>query len=344
MIRFDCDYTEGAHPRILERIVKTNMEQTAGYGFDPHCEHAAALIRAACENEALDVHFLPGGTQANIAVLGAGLKPYQGVLSPETGHINIHEAGAIEHIGQKVLPLPAPEGRITAEQVDAYCAEYYADATHDYIVMPGAVYISFPTEVGTLYTLKELEALRAACDKWHLILFIDGARLGYGLSAPGNDVTLRDIARIADVFYIGGTKVGALFGEAVVIRNETLKIDFRYHMKQNCGIIAKGRLLGIQFEVLFEDGLYFELGKKASAQAVRIREALKRKGAGFQADSSTNQQFVILPDSQYAVLAREFIFSEGRKPDKEHTAFRICTSWATEDAAVDRLIALIEEL
>ena len=344
MIRFDCDYTEGAHPRILERMLETNMEQTAGYGFDPHCERAAALIKKACGNDALDVHFLPGGTQANIAVLSAALRPHQGVLSPESGHINIHEAGAIEHIGQKVLPLESADGTITATQIDGYCAEYYADATHDYIAMPGAVYISFPTETGTLYTLKELTAIREACDKWNLILFIDGARLGYGLGSAENDVTLPDIARLANVFYIGGTKLGALFGEAVVIRDLPYKEEFRYHMKQNCGILAKGRLLGIQFEVMFEDGLYFELGKKATAQAMRIREAFRKAGAGFSCDSPTNQQFVILPDAQYEALAKEFIFSVGRKPDAAHTLFRVCTSWATADEAVDKLIGMIEAL
>ncbi|MDO4492733.1 MAG: aminotransferase class I/II-fold pyridoxal phosphate-dependent enzyme [Clostridia bacterium] len=344
MIRFECDYTEGAHPALMQRLLETNMEQCCGYGLDPHCDNARALIRKACENDALDVHFLPGGTQANVTVIAAALRSHQGVLSADTGHIAVHEAGAVEHTGHKVLTVPNTDGKISAAQIDTYCAEYYADDTHDYIVPPAMVYISFPTETGTLYTDAELTAIRTVCDRWDLLLFVDGARLGYGIGAPGNDVTLPRLAALADVFYIGGTKVGALFGEAVCIRSEALKKDFRYHMKQNLSILAKGRLMGVQFETLFENGLYFELGKKASAQAVRIREALAGKGFTPLGSSMTNQQFFEMPDEAFAKLAETYVFSVMRKPGPGRTAFRVCTSWATADETVDALIADINAL
>lgn len=344
MIRFECDYTEGAHPKLLERLIETNMEQCCGYGLDPHCDRARELIKKACGCDSLDVHFLPGGTQANVAVISASLRPHEGVLSAETGHINIHEAGAVEHTGHKVLSLPETDGKITAEQIDRYCAEYYADETHEYVVKPGMVYLSFPTETGSLYSDAELTAIREACDKWSLYLFVDGARLGYALGAPQNDLTMPRLAALSDVFYIGGTKVGALFGEAVCIRTDALKKDFRYHMKQNLGILAKARLMGVQFEVFFEDGLYESIGKKASEQAVRIREALIKKGYTPSGSSCTNQQFFEMPDEPFKKLCEKYVFSVGRKPGPGRSAFRACTSWATTDEAVDALIADIEAL
>ena len=253
MIHFECDYLEGCHPAILQRLEKTNLEQTTGYGTDPHCKRAAELIRLACEAPESKVHFLVGGTQTNATVLSALLRPHQGVLCAATGHINVHETGAIEHGGHKVLPLPGTDGKISAAQVEAALDGHFNDVNHEHIVQPGAVYISFPTELGTLYSLQELEEISAVCRNWEIPFFIDGARLGYGLASSRCDVQLKDIARLADVFYIGGTKQGALFGEAVVFRDTALARDFRYLVKMNGGMLAKGRLLGIQFETLMED-------------------------------------------------------------------------------------------
>ena len=254
MIRFDCDYVEGAHEMILRRMLETNMQQTAGYGEDEICESARQKIRATCDAPEAAVHFLVGGTQANATVIASILRPHQGVLCAATGHINVHETGAVEALGHKVLPLPHTEGKITAEQVRQAVEAHYADAAFEHIVQPGMVYISHPTEYGTLYSLAELTALSEVCRACRLPLFLDGARLGYGLAA--GDVTLPDLARLCDVFYIGGTKCGALLGEAVVICDPALQKDFRYHIKQRGGMLAKGRLLGIQFDVLFTDGLY----------------------------------------------------------------------------------------
>ncbi len=334
MIRFNCDYSEGAHPRIMQRLLDTNMEQTAGYGEDPHCEHAAALIRKECGREDVDVHFMVGGTQTNLAVISAALRPHQGVISADTGHVNVHESGAIEATGHKVLAQPCRDGKLTAQQVRRVVEDHFGDETQVHMVQPKMVYISHPTEVGTLYTKAELEALHALCAEKGLFLFMDGARLGYGLTAPGTDVTLADIARLCDVFYIGGTKVGALFGEALVIANACLKEDFRYIIKQKGAMLAKGRLLGVQFETLFEDGLYYEMGRHANEAAAIIREACQQQGYDFLCPSPTNQQFPILPDAQLAKLAEEYAFAYFGRVDATHSAVRFCTSWCTklEDA------------
>lgn len=344
MIRFESDYTEGAHEKILEQLVKTNYEQTPGYGQDVHCEQARQYIKKACANDNLAVHFLVGGTQANTTVIASVLRPHQGVISASTGHINVHETGAIEATGHKVIAVASEDGKITASQVKNVYDAHWADPDHEHMVQPGMVYISHPTENGTIYSKKELQEISAVCQDRGLPLFLDGARLGYGLAAPGNDLGLPDLARLCDVFYIGGTKVGALFGEAVVICNDNLKKDFRYHIKQHGGMLAKGRLLGLQFETLFKDGLYFEMGEHAIRLAMLIRDAFTRKGFNFLYDSPTNQQFPILPRSALEKLSAKYSFSTWARIDDEHTAVRFCTSWATQEDAVKTLVEDIMSL
>lgn len=338
MIQFQCDYNEGAHPRILERIMQTNYEQTVGYGEDHYCDMARKLICKACGKPDADVHFLVGGTQANATVISSVLRPHQGVLCVRSGHINVHETGAIEHSGHKVLALDGADGLLSAESVRLAVLEHLAEDGPEHTVQPGMVYISFSSEVGTVYSLDQLEALSSVCREYGLPLFIDGARMGYGLASEGCDVTLEDIARLADVFYIGGTKQGALFGEAVVITNDALKKDFRYMIKLNGGMLAKGRLLGIQFLTLFEDGLYMELAHHAVKQAMRIRDAFAAKGYDFLVTSPSNQQFPILPNDVMERLSADFMFSVWQKTDDSHTAVRFCTSWATKSESVDALI------
>ena len=338
MIQFQCDYNEGCHPLILQRLTETNMEQTVGYGMDPHCEHARLLIREACQMPDADVHFLVGGTQTNTTVISACLRPYQGVLCAQTGHINVHETGAIEHTGHKVLPLPTDDGLLTAEQVEAAISGHFADGNAEHMVQPGMVYVSFPSEAGTIYTRQQLQQISDVCRRHDVPLFVDGARLGYGLMSPQCDLSLSDLARLADVFYIGGTKQGALFGEALVITKESLKRDFRYSLKQCGGMLAKGRLLGIQYEVLFTNGLYFSIARHAIELAMHIRQELTRRGYSFLIDSPTNQQFPILPNDLYERLSHEFLFDYWCPVDEGHTAVRICTSWATVDQNVERLL------
>ena len=291
MILFQCDYNEGAHPKVMEKLMETNLEQTVGYGEDEHCARAAALIRKACEDDSLAVHFLVGGTQANMTVIAAALRPHQGVIAALTGHINGHETGAVEATGHKVLALPQKDGKISASQVKDLCEAHLNDASFEHTVQPKMVYISNPTEYGTLYTRKELEALHEVCRRYGLYLFLDGARLGYGLAAADNELDLPMIAACCDVFYIGGTKVGALFGEAVVMSNDELKKDFRYLIKQKGGMLAKGRLLGVQFEALFEDGLYMEISRHADRLADKLREAFTQAGFPFLVENQTNQIF-----------------------------------------------------
>lgn len=341
MIQFQCDYNEGAHPKVVQRLMETNMEQTVGYGEDHYCEAARRLIQEACENPNLQVHFLVGGTQTNTTVIAHLLRPHQGVIAAESGHISVHETGAIEHTGHKVLALPAREGKITAAQVEHLVLEHRADSSFEHTVQPGMVYISYPTEFGTLYTKTELEALHEACRKYELPLFIDGARMGYGLASPACDVTLSDIARLADVFYIGGTKVGALFGEAVVSQSPALMRDFRYSIKQHGGMLAKGRLLGLQFEALFTDNLYFDIARHAVSEALRIKKALQDLGVPFLMESHTNQQFPILPNDVVERLNKNFLFTPWQRMSDTHTAIRICTSWGTTTENVDTLITVL---
>lgn len=338
MLRFNCDYLEGCHPAILDALVQTNMEQTSGYGLDPHCEHAAQLVRDLFHCPKAAVHFLVGGTQTNTTVISAALRPWEGVLSADTGHINVHETGAIEATGHKVIPLHGKDGRISAPQVAVACALQGDD---EHIVKPGMVYISFPTEVGTLYNLAQMKDLYLTCHQLGLYLFIDGARLGYGLSSPINDVTPEELARYCDVFTVGGTKVGALFGEAVVITNPELQPHFRYMIKQKGGMLAKGRLLGIQFETLLSENRYLSIAERAVLQAMRIRQALLDKGIPFYVDSPTNQLFPIFTDTQSNALSESFDFATWERLDENHAAYRICTSWATTDEQVEQLIALL---
>lgn len=344
MIRFECDYGEGATQKILNRLFETNLDQTIGYGEDEHCAHARKLIKALCANDTAQVHFLVGGTQANMTLIAAALKPYQGAVAAVTGHINVHETGAIEATGHKVLPLQSEDGKITAAQARALIDAHYADPTREHQVQPGLVYISQPTENGTLYTKDELIALSNVCRETGTLLYVDGARLSYALAADNNDVGIADLARLTDAFYIGGTKTGALFGEAMVIMNPALQKDFRYHIKQRGGMLAKGRLLGIQFECLFEDDTYFKIAAHADALAMRLRRAFEEKGYRLLYDSKTNQQFPILPNAALDELGKKYAFSHWQAIDAAHTAVRFCTSWATKEENVDALIADMKAL
>lgn len=338
MIRFNCDYSEGAYPAILEKLAQTNLEQTAGYGLDPYCEKARKLIQDLCKAPQAQVHFLVGGTQTNMMLIAAALRPYQGALSPDSGHINVHESGAIEATGHKVLALPSKDGKITAQQVQEEYTKHYKDPDREHMVQPKLVYISNPTEIGTIYSKAELTALSKVCRENNLYLYVDGARLGYGLTAKSNDVSLADMAELCDAFYIGGTKVGALFGEALVITNPALQEDFRYVIKQHGGMFAKGRLLGLQFLALLEDGTYFEIARHANELAKQIKQTCIEKGYSFLTQSDTNQQFPILPNSVLEKLGSKYTYSVWQPMDESHSAVRFCTSWATKEEDVASLI------
>lgn len=338
MILFNSDYTEGGHPRLMEALVKTNLEQTVGYGEDVYCEKAREAIRSACDAPQADVHFLVGGTQANFTVISSALRSFQGVLCADSGHINVHETGAVEATGHKVLPLAGQDGKINAKQVKEAFELHWKDESHEHIVQPKMVYISHPTELGTLYTKSELEELHEVCQECGLYLYLDGARMGYGLMAVGTDVTLPDIARCCDVFYIGGTKVGALFGEAVVITNPALKTDFRYCIKQHGGMLAKGRLLGVQFLELFKDGLYYEISKHAIDMAMLLKDGLLKKGYTFFMESSTNQQFVIITDEKLEKIRENYGVTYQQRYDENRSVIRLCTSWATAEENVKKFL------
>lgn len=343
MLRFASDYQEGAHPRVLQKLAETNLEQTAGYGEDEYCLRAAELLRERCMAPHAAVHFLVGGTQTNMTFLSAALRPHQGAICADTGHIAVHETGAVEATGHKVIAVSGAEGKLSAEAVDAVCRRHFSDDSHEHMVMPKVVYVSDSTELGTIYTKAELSQLRAACDRWNLYLYLDGARLGYALCAQGNDVDLPFLASVCDAFYIGGTKQGLLFGEALVLQNSALQQDFRYILKQKGGMLAKGRLLGVQFEEMFRDDLYFELSRHAVEQAMRLKAAFARMGFSFLSDSPSNQQFPILPDSLLERLRKDFAFSDQGRVDATHTAVRFCTSWATRPEDVDALIGALEQ-
>ena len=341
MIHFDSDYMAGAHPEILEALVRTNMEHTAGYGNDPYTEEAKALIRKAVGVEDAQVFFLVGGTQTNAIVIDGILARHEGVVAADSGHIAVHESGAIEASGHKVLTLPHHEGKLRAEEVERYIEDFYADETYPHMVAPGMVYISQPTEYGTIYSLAELEALGAVCRKHAIPLYIDGARLGYGLKAEGADFTLKDVARIADVFYIGGTKVGALFGEAVVVTNPKLLRNLFPLVKQHGALLAKGRLLGLQFGVLFRDGLYERIGEKAVEHAITIRESFRKAGYEVVIESPTNQQFLRLPNEVIDRLRQDMSFDYWGSRGEKESIVRFVTSWATTDEDISRLQELI---
>lgn len=343
MKHFECDYAKGAHPEVLQALIQTNLQETAGYGQDPYCAHARALIMRDCARQDIDVHFLVGGTQTNAVVIASALKPYQGVVSAESGHINVHETGAVEACGHKVLTLPARDGKLDAKDVAALAHTHFTDQAKEHTVCPAMVYLSFPTEWGTLYTKQELKDLRAVCDRYGMYLFIDGARLGYGLMAQENDVSLSDLCNLCDVFSIGGTKVGALFGEAVVIVRNELKRDFRYHIKQRGAMLAKGRLLGVQFAALFEHGLYYTISRNAVLQAQRLKTLLLSQGLALFIDSPTNQQFFVLPNRVVQALSDQVCFELWQKVDETHSAVRICTDWATTQQEVDTLSMQISQ-
>ncbi|MBR3393482.1 MAG: low specificity L-threonine aldolase [Firmicutes bacterium] len=393
MIRFSSDYSEGAHPQILQALINTNMAQTGGYSEDPFCDEAKELIIKAvgAEPAAIDtalsgparanalaeaaspdhpvVHFLVGGTQTNLTVIAACLRPHQGVLCAPTGHINVHETGAVEACGHKVLPLPGIRedqlpyhdyAKIIAAQIEKAVCDHLSDGAFEHIVQPGMVYISQPTEYGTLYSLAELTAISEICRRYNLPLFIDGARLAYGLGSPNNDVTLGDLCRLADVFYIGGTKVGMLFGEGVVITNPAIARDFRYLIKQKGGMLAKGRLLGVQFGEAFRpvpsdadpmtpalpasfDCLYLQMGRHATGLAQKMKQGFLDTGCHLFIDSPTNQQFVILPDDLLPKIAEDFAFEPFARFDETHSVVRFCTSWATPEEHVDTLIQKLKE-
>lgn len=341
MHNFECDYLEGAHPLILERLVATNMEKTPGYTEDSYCEEARRKIRQACGCPDAEVYFLVGGTQTNATVIDALLRPYEGVVATETGHINQHEAGAIEAGGHKVLPIPHQEGKMEAETLNRYLKNFFADEAYTHMVNPGMVYLSHPTEYGTLYTRSELEAIAAVCKEYHLPLFLDGARLGYGLAAEETDVTLETVASVCDVFYIGGTKVGALFGEAVVFPRPGVVKQFFTIVKRHGALLAKGRLLGIQFDTLFTDGLYLKISRHAIEMAARLRQALTDKGYTFFIRPQTNQLFVSLPMKKADELSRKVRFSVWEKHEDHTVVVRFATSWATKPEDIDELISLL---
>ncbi len=338
MIRFECDYAEGAHPKIYEKLLSTNLDQMQGYGLDPHSSKAKALIRQAILREDGDIHFFAGGTQTNLTVISHILRPHQSVISAESGHIFVHETGAIEATGHKVIALPSKDGKITAAQVKSVYENHYNDETREHIPQPGMVYISHPTENGTTYTREELKALSDYCHSVSLPLYLDGARLGYATASPKNDLTLPQIAALCDLFYIGGTKIGPMMGEALVIVNDTYKKDFRYTLKQKGAMLAKGRMLGVQFEALFEDDLYMKISEKAVTLALKIRSACEKEGYSMLYDSVTNQQFPILPNALIDMLLQKYAFYRWAPVDEALTAVRFCTSWATKEEHVNSLI------
>ena len=342
MIRFECDYNTGAHPKVLQALTAVNEEASPGYGEDVHCRRAADLLRALCRAPEADVQFFAGGTQANLTVIAAALRPWQGAVCAQTGHIQEHEGGAVEATGHRVMPLPSADGKITARQLEELCRRCEQDPNRDHIVQPGMVYLSHPTELGTVYTVAELEEISRVARAHGLLFFVDGARLVYGLAA--SDVTLADLARLCDVFYLGGTKAGLLMGEAAVLINPDLQRHFRSVMKQRGAILAKGWLLGAQFEALLSDGLYLDIGRRAVEQAMRLRAAFEEKGWPVLVPSPTNQQFPVLPDEALAVLTRRYAVSLWGKTDPGHTAVRFCTGWSTRDEDVDALIRDIRAL
>ena len=343
MIRFNNDYNHGAFECVLKELAATNGTSYAGYGEDEWCAKAESIIKKLVSNEDALIKFVPGATQANLVVISAALSPVQSVIAADTGHINCHEAASIENTGHKILELPNTDGKIDARQIAACAAAYYDGGTPEYLTEPKMVYLSFPTEKGTLYSKRELREISEVCKRYGMYLFVDGARMGYGLGSERNDLTLRDFAELCDVFYIGGTKCGALFGEALVITEASLKYRFKAHMKQNGAVLANGWLMGLQFAVMLQNGEYFERTKRADELAMQIKTAFERKGVPFWVDSFTNQQFVILSDSQKEALAKGYYFEEeGTVP--QGTVVRFCTSWATTQAEVDALGADIAKL
>lgn len=329
-LHFESDYMEGAHPKILEKLSEINFEHNTGYGNDSYCESARKKILVACGIPNGDVHFLVGGTQTNSTVIAAALRPWQGVIAATTGHISVHESGAVEATGHKVIELPGKDGKLSAATVEQYLKYFYADGTYEHMVEPGMVYISFPTELGTLYTKDELKQLYAVCKRYKILLFIDGARLGYGLASEKTDMTLKTLAMCCDIFYIGGTKVGALFGEAVVMQNKETLSRFFTVKKQHGALLAKGWLLGVQFDTLFTDNLYLKISKNAIDCAMLLKQQLKKKGVKLFADSPTNQQFFVLSNVDYKRISKKVGMQIWQPIDEKYVAVRLVTSWATK--------------
>lgn len=338
MIRFNNDYNQGVHPEILDAFVKTNTESYGGYGLDEWCEKGAAAIKQYLGGKNADIHFLIGGTQVNYTVITAALRSFQGVISADTGHINNHETGAVENTGHKIHARKGVDGKLTASEIREEAEIYRTSGAKEHITQPKMVFLSFPSEYGTIYSKAELIEIHNVCKEYGLYLFIDGARMGYGLGSSVNDVTLADLAELSDVFYIGGTKCGAMFGEAVVIINDDLKDNFRSYMKQNGAMLAKGWLLGLQFYTLFKDGLYFEITKYADELAMKLKTAFEEKQIPFYIESFTNQQFVILTDNQMNKLSEKYAFEYQGKMDDNHHMVRFCTSWSTRKEDVEALV------
>lgn len=343
MLSFENDYSEGAHEKILQRFVETNLKKMSGYASDDFCKSAAEKIKTACESPDAEVFFLTGGTQTNLIVIDSMLKPYEGVVAAQTGHVSCHEAGAIEASGHKVLTIPQDKGKIDERELRLCLETFWNDENHEHMVFPGMVYISHPTEYGTLYTKEELTGLSKVCHEYKIPLYMDGARMGYGLAGNGTDVTLPDIAKLCDVFYIGGTKVGALCGEAVVFTGKNMPAHFLTMVKQHGALMAKGRLLGLQFDTLFTDNLYFEISRHAILMANLMKKGFREKGYSFFIDSPTNQQFIVLENSEMERLKEKVRFSYWEKADENHTVVRFATSWATTEEDVEALMKLLKD-
>ncbi len=344
MIYMDNDYTHGAHPSIFNRLIETNDEGTSGYGTDRFTENAIQMIKEAIGREDIVVHLLSGGTQTNIVAITASLRPFQGVITADSGHINNLEAGAIEAVGHRMLSIPSEDGKIYAGEVKSLVDQYWNDNNNFHKVQPGMVYISNPTETGTIYSKQELIDLRHVCDQNNMVLFMDGARLGYGLVAETNDLSLADITELCDIYYFGGTKIGALFGEALIIGNNKLHHGMKTIIKQKGGLLAKGRALGIQFEVLFKNDLYLELSHHAVEQAMRLKKAFLDKGIALRYEAYTNQVFPILQNSQLEVLEKSYVMLKQEPVGDNHRVVRICTSWATDAKVINQFIKDIQAL
>ncbi len=342
MISFENDYIAGAHPKILQRLAETNLESLSGYGSDPYCESACRKIREACGCPGAEIFFLVGGTQTNLIVISSVLRDYEGVIAAKTGHISVHEAGAIENTGHKVLEIAQHDGKIDIASLEQYLQDFNQDANHEHMVFPGMVYISHPTEYGTLYTKEEMQNISAICHSYKIPLFIDGARLGYGLMSRDTDLSLKEIAELCDVFYIGGTKVGALCGEAVVFTKNNMPEHFVTRVKRQGALLAKGRLLGVQFDTLFTDNLYFDISRHAIDMAEQLKQIIKEAGLEFYLESPTNQQFIILDNTTMEQLRKDVVFGYWEKYDEDRTIVRLATSWSTTQRDLERLREILQ--
>ncbi len=341
MISFENDYLAGAHEKVLQRLIDTNYVQESGYGNDQFTAEAKDKIKEVIKSPNASIYFLVGGTQTNQVVINSVLKPYEGVIAADTGHISTHEAGAIEHSGHKVLSLPSTLGKISSQQVKDYVETFYEDANHEHMVYPGMVYISYPTEYGTLYSKQELTELSNVCKSYNIPLYIDGARLGYGLASDEADLTIEDIADIADIFYIGGTKIGALCGEAIIFTNQYEPKHFTTLIKQHGALLAKSRLIGVQFTELFTNNLYMEISKHAIDMALKLKQAFINKGYQLYLDSPTNQQFFVMHNDKIKELSQHVKFSQWEKYDQNHKIVRFATSWSTTENDIATLIEYI---